>query len=96
MMWNFNYSDPITKNRINMGLGTYPELSLANARKKVVRLVSYLHKALIPRCNAMHRTKPNERRWNIRSRTWPPAELCRLTSAKGFVCRRPLRHGQSA
>ena len=72
MMWNFNYSDPITKNRINMGLGTYPELSLANARKKVVRLVSYLHKALIPRCNAMHRTKPNERRWNIRSRTWPP------------------------
>jgi hypothetical protein len=36
MLWNFNYRDPITKNRINMGLGTYPELSLANARKKVV------------------------------------------------------------
>ncbi len=40
MLWNFNYRDPITKNRINMGLGTYPELSLANARH-----VSYLHKA---------------------------------------------------
>ena len=36
MLWNFNYREPVTKNRINMGLGTYPELSLANARKKVV------------------------------------------------------------
>jgi integrase len=33
-LWNFNYRHPQTKNRINMGLGTYPELSLANARKK--------------------------------------------------------------
>ena len=32
MLWNFNYCEPVTKNRINMGLGTYPELSLANAR----------------------------------------------------------------
>ena len=26
MLWNFNYCEPVTKNRINMGLGTYPEL----------------------------------------------------------------------
>ena len=23
MLWNFNYREPVTKNRINMGLGTY-------------------------------------------------------------------------
>ena len=34
--WNFNYLHPITKKRINMGLGAYPELSLAQARKKTV------------------------------------------------------------
>jgi hypothetical protein len=32
-LWNFNYRHPQTKKRINMGLGTYPELSLGNARK---------------------------------------------------------------
>ena len=30
-LWNFNYHHPITKKRINMGLGIYPELSLAQA-----------------------------------------------------------------
>ena len=35
-LWHFNYRQPITKNRINKGLGTYPELSLAQARKKTV------------------------------------------------------------
>lgn len=38
MLWNFNYREPVTKNRINMGLGTYPELSLANASiKRITR-----------------------------------------------------------
>jgi hypothetical protein len=32
-LWNFNYIHPITKKRINMGLGSYPELPLATARK---------------------------------------------------------------
>jgi len=31
--WNVNYYHPITGKRINMGLGTYPQLSLASARK---------------------------------------------------------------
>lgn len=35
-LWNLNYHHPITKKRINMGLGTYPELSLAQARKLTV------------------------------------------------------------
>ena len=49
MLWNFNYRDPITKNRINMGLGTYPELSLANARKKVVEARELLAQGIDPK-----------------------------------------------
>lgn len=33
-LWNFNYIHPATKKRINMGLGTFPEVSLAQARKR--------------------------------------------------------------
>lgn len=32
-LWNFNYYHPVTKKRVNMSLGTYPEISLAQARK---------------------------------------------------------------
>ena len=35
-LWNFNYIQPVTKKRINMGLGTFPEVSLAQARKRTV------------------------------------------------------------
>jgi hypothetical protein len=31
LLWNFNYREPVAKKRINIGFGTYPELSLANA-----------------------------------------------------------------
>lgn len=49
MLWNFNYRDPVTKNRINMELGTYPELSLANARKKVVEARELLAQGIDPK-----------------------------------------------
>lgn len=32
-LWNFNYYHPVTKKRINIGLGSYPTVSLATARK---------------------------------------------------------------
>jgi integrase len=35
-LWNFNYIHPVTKKRINMGLGTFPELGLAQARKQAI------------------------------------------------------------
>lgn len=35
-LWNFNYIHPVTRKRINMGLGTFPEVSLAQARKRTV------------------------------------------------------------
>lgn len=31
-LWNFNYIHLVTKKRINMGLDTFPEVSLAQAR----------------------------------------------------------------
>lgn len=31
-LWNFNYIQPITKKRLNMGLGVYPAVALAQAR----------------------------------------------------------------
>jgi len=40
MQWNFNYRHPVTKNRINMALGSYPEVSLAQARKKSLSAAS--------------------------------------------------------
>jgi hypothetical protein len=48
-LWNFNYRQPITKNRINMGLGTYPELSLAQARKKTVETRELLAQGIDPK-----------------------------------------------
>ncbi|WP_192559742.1 integrase domain-containing protein [Pseudomonas allokribbensis] len=49
MMWNFNYRKPVTKNRINMALGPYPELSLANARKKAVEARELLAQGIDPK-----------------------------------------------
>lgn len=31
MMWNFNYHEPLTRSRINMAHGPYPNLSLTKA-----------------------------------------------------------------
>ncbi|MGE8465860.1 MAG: integrase arm-type DNA-binding domain-containing protein, partial [Pseudomonas putida] len=47
MQWNFNYRHPVTKNRINMALGSYPEVSLAQARRKAVEAREVLAQALL-------------------------------------------------
>lgn len=49
MQWNFNYRHPVTKNRINMALGSYPELSLAQARKKAVEARELLAQGIDPK-----------------------------------------------
>ena len=58
-LWNFNYRHPVTKIRINMGLGTYPELSLAQARKKTVEARELLAQTIDPKeqRNALEQTK---------------------------------------
>ena len=49
MQWNFNYRHPVTKNRINMALSSYPEVSLAQARKKTVEARELLAQDVDPK-----------------------------------------------
>lgn len=49
MQWNFNYRHPVTKNRINMALGSYPDVSLAQARKKTVEARELLAQGIDPK-----------------------------------------------
>lgn len=48
-LWNFNYIHPVTKKRINMGLGTFPEVSLAQARKRTVEARGLVAQGLDPK-----------------------------------------------
>ncbi len=48
-LWNFNYYHPVTKKRINMGLGAYPETSLAQARKLTVDARQLIAQGLAPK-----------------------------------------------
>ncbi|WP_426370562.1 integrase domain-containing protein [Pseudocolwellia sp. HL-MZ7] len=47
--WLFDYFKPITKKRSSMGFGTYPEVSLAEARKKRVAARELLAKDIDPK-----------------------------------------------
>lgn len=46
--WLFNYTRPIIKKRTNLSLGTYPELSLANAREKALEMRKLLAQDIDP------------------------------------------------
>lgn len=48
-LWNFNYRHPVTKKRINMGLGTFPEVSLAQARKGSIAAREILAQGIDPK-----------------------------------------------
>ena len=62
MQWNFNYRHPVSKNRINMALGPYPEVSLAQARKKTVEARELLAQGIDPKAqrNELHEAKRAE------------------------------------
>lgn len=47
-LWLFNYTRPTTKKRANLGLGNYPDLSLADAREKIQELRTALAKGQDP------------------------------------------------
>lgn len=49
LLWNFNSREPVTKKRINISFRTYPELSLANARKKAAEAREQLAQAIDPK-----------------------------------------------
>lgn len=48
-LWNFNYIHPITKKRLNMGLGTFPEVSLAQARKLTIEARELVAQGIDPK-----------------------------------------------
>jgi integrase len=48
-LWNFNYLHPFTKKRLNIGFGKYPDLSLANARKKAITARELLAQNIDPK-----------------------------------------------
>lgn len=50
-IWNFNYREPVTRNRLNMALGPYPALSLANARKKAQEARELLAQGIDPKAH---------------------------------------------
>jgi len=60
--------EPVTKKRINIGFGTCPKLSLANARKKSVEARELLAQGIDPK---MQRNTLNEAK---RAETAPPFE----------------------
>lgn len=48
-LWNFNYIHPHTRKRLNMGLGVYPDLPLAAARKLTVEARELVAKGIDPK-----------------------------------------------
>lgn len=48
-LWNFNYRHPITKKRINMGLGSYPTTTLAEARDKALKARKLVQQGVDPK-----------------------------------------------
>lgn len=49
LLWNFNYRHPVTKKRVNMGLGPYPEVSLAQARKETLDARALVEQGVDPK-----------------------------------------------
>lgn len=47
-LWLFNYTRPVAKKRAHLGLGNYPDLSLADARAKAQEFRTILAKGLDP------------------------------------------------
>jgi integrase len=47
-LWLFNYTRPITKKRANLGLGNYPDLTLAGARTKAQEFRNVLAQGIDP------------------------------------------------
>ncbi|MEQ3640816.1 MAG: integrase domain-containing protein [Alteromonas sp.] len=48
-LWIFNYSKPLTKKRSNIGIGNYPDVSLAEAREERERFRKLLAKDIDPK-----------------------------------------------
>ncbi|MBF0266838.1 MAG: integrase arm-type DNA-binding domain-containing protein [Gammaproteobacteria bacterium] len=58
-LWLFNYTTPYTKKRTSISFGIYPELSLANARKRRDEARKLLAKDIVPKENREEKKRIN-------------------------------------
>lgn len=93
LLWNFNYREPVTKKRINMGFGTYPELSLANARKKAVEARELLAQGIDPK---VQRNTLNETQRAETEHTFENVALARLSQSGTAAATVPRGHAVSS
>lgn len=65
--WLFNYSHPITKKRSNIGIGTYPNMSLAQARDIRKDFLALIEQGIDPKT---HREEEQQRKQDASSNTF--------------------------
>jgi len=49
VLFNFNYMQPVTKKRLNLGLGPYPEVSLSQARQEALKARELVERGIDPK-----------------------------------------------
>jgi len=64
-IWLFNYSRPYTKKRANLGLGGYPSLSLADARKEAQLFKELLAKNIDPKEHRIQEGKKQKEAYTL-------------------------------
>jgi len=62
-IWVLNYSRPITKKRANLSLGTYPSVSLAEARAETIELRALLAKDIDPKDFRLEEDRKSKAAW---------------------------------
>lgn len=65
-LWNFNYHHPVTKKRVNMGLGSYPDVSLSSAGEKTKETRQLVAEGIDPKEHRAKRgveRRAGEERW---------------------------------
>ncbi|ELA8111838.1 tyrosine-type recombinase/integrase [Vibrio parahaemolyticus] len=72
--WQFNYHHPLTKKRIKLTLGSYPALSLTDARKKAISYHELLEKNIDPqeyeRTGGINAIDPDKRLFKDVAEEW--------------------------
>lgn len=81
-LWIFNYSRPYTKQRANLGLGSYPDLSLSEARRAAQTLRAVLAKDIDPQ---EHRAELERKSTEAHANTFEQVALQWLVLKKGKV-----------
>ncbi|MCZ6797468.1 MAG: integrase arm-type DNA-binding domain-containing protein, partial [Gammaproteobacteria bacterium] len=64
-IWLFNYSRPYTKKRANLSLGSYPNLSLADARKEARLFKGLLAKNIDPKEHRLAEDKKQKEAYTL-------------------------------